>query len=271
MKVSSRSALFCACTVLAFASTRAAADTITHFGDGAGGALVPGILNSTGIGAGNTGAETTATTFIVPGAPATSTTLTFTFQADFGGYLFNFGFYDRNAVTADPVTDTLNYATQAITNGSLVFDDNVHDAGQTASFSVAAGTELGFFLIPNNTRANFLASPASFYPEPLGEPFNFRTTRAPLFSDTLANPGQFDQLLSFVGNGVTLFTWEDIARTGASDDSFADLAFTIDVQLTPRPPSGTPVPLPASLWMGASLLGGLGAFRMLRRRANQSA
>jgi hypothetical protein len=55
------------------------------------------------------------------------------------------------------------------------------------------------------------------------------------FSVSDANPGEFDQLLSFVGNGVTLFTFEDLTRIagGGSDDDFEDIAFTIDAELNP--------------------------------------
>ena len=50
-------------------------------------------------------------------------------------------------------------------------------------------------------------------------------------------------MLSFVGRGKTLFTFEDLTRvtfpppTLASDEDFTDLAFSIDVELVPEPSS----------------------------------
>src|SRR5688572_11677759 len=214
------------------------ADTITHFplpGQFPG---VSTLLDTVGIGSGNEASETIAETFVVPGAPGTTTTLTFTFVADFGGYLFTFGFYPLSAVTADPVSDKQNHAVQAVTNATLIFDDVTQDPGPavTASFGVLAGTELGFFIVPNDTFANFLAAPATFYDPPANTGDDiFANKRSPLFSVADANPGEFDQLLSFIGNGVTLFTFEDLTRNpgGNTDNSFTDLAFTIDAELEP--------------------------------------
>ena len=214
------------------------ADTITHFGDGP----FPGVSTllddvDIGIGSGNTGSETTAETFVVPGASGTTTTLTFTFEEDLGGYLFTFGFYPLSAVSGiDPETEKVDYAIQAITNATLIFDDVTQDPGVTASFPVLAGTELGFFIVPNDTFANFLADPTSFYDPPANTGDDiFANKRSPLFSVADANPGEFDQLLSFIGNGVTLFTFEDLTRNpgGNTDNSFTDLAFTIDSELEP--------------------------------------
>ena len=106
----------------------------------------------------------------------------------------------------------------------------------TASFPVLAGTELGFFIVPNDTFANFLSAPATYYDPPANTGDDiFANKRSPLFSVADANPGEFDQLLSFIGNGVTLFTFEDLTRNpgGNTDNSFTDLAFTIDAELEP--------------------------------------
>ena len=51
------------------------ADTITHFGDGPF-EDVPDILDDVGIGQDNTASENKATSFIVPGAPGTTTMIT---------------------------------------------------------------------------------------------------------------------------------------------------------------------------------------------------
>ena len=223
----------------------AQADVVTHFGDGVG-SDVPSLLDAVGIGSGNAGSETTATTFVVPGVSG-DTNLTFNFVRDTGAFVFNFGFFDISTVSADPVTEKQAWATEALMSATLVFDDGADNPGATSMHTVAAGTTLGFFLIPNNTLAAFNAAPGDFYPSQTSN----AALRAPLFSVSDANPGELDQMLSFIDAGVTLFTFEDLTRTGPSDEDFTDLAFTIDAELIP----GTPVPEPESeLLLGAGLL-----------------
>lgn len=208
-------------------------DTLQQFVDGPFGTVEANLLIPLGLN--NASFETTATTFTVPGVSGTAD-LTFTFQLDFGGFLFTFGFYPVNAVTADPISDKVNHAVQAITAGTVVFDDQMDNPGANAGpFNLPAGTELGFFLIPNHTVADFLADPQSFYDPPANSGGIFNNKRSPFFSVSDGNPGEFDQLLSFVGNGITLFTWEDLTRIegGNTDNSFTDLAFTIDAELFP--------------------------------------
>jgi hypothetical protein len=205
--------------------------------------LVSELLNSSGIGANNAGAETTETSFVVPGSGPVD--LTFKVERDGGSFLYEFGYFDPSRVTADPVTATRDYAVQALSGATSVFDDRTADQGATRTLRVQGGQTLGFFIVPNNTIANFLADPDDFYPPT----FQFNGFRAPLFSDSDANPGQFDQLLSFAGNGVTLFTFEDLSRVQGSDNSFVDLGFTVNAQLIP-------VPEP-SAWAAALLAVGL--------------
>ncbi|MBX3744818.1 MAG: DUF4114 domain-containing protein [Verrucomicrobiae bacterium] len=216
----------------------ALANTVTHFGDGVG-SDVPNLLNQVGIGAGNAASETTANSFIVPGAAGTDTTLTFTFMRDTGAFLFDFGMYPIGSVVADPVSQKQLYAEQAIGAGVSIFNDAVDNPGATRTVVVPGGTELGFFIVPDNSVGAFLANPSLFYPSQTV----ISSLRAPLFSVSDANPGELDQMLSFVANGVTLFTFEDLTRTGLSDEDFTDIAFTIDAELRPvipPPPTGVP-------------------------------
>ncbi|WP_169976021.1 DUF4114 domain-containing protein [Tautonia rosea] len=209
---------------------QADADIVTQFGpSGLNSGNVSNLLNQVGIGSTNSASETTALTFEVPGAPGSNTNLTFTFVANTGAFLYTFGFFDASVPTANPVTEKQLWATQALSSAVQVFDDRVDNPIVSRSFTVAAGTTLGFFLIPNNTLANFQANPGAFYPSQTSD----NLLRSPLFSITDANPGELDQMLSFVGNGVTLFTFEDLTRTGSSDQDFVDLAFTIDAELIP--------------------------------------
>ena len=214
-----------ACVLISAVPARA--DVITNFG--------PGSLNSPGLSLTldalgippNASSETTVESFVVPGAG--SVDLTFTLQGDLGAFSFNFGYFDTSTVTANPVSQQELFATQALSGATLVFDDATHGFGDMVTTSVAGGTNLGFFIIPNNTLANFNANPSLFFPSQTSTP----ELRAPLFSVTGANPGGFDQMLSFLGGGNTLFAFEDLTRAGNSDNSFTDLVFSVDAQLQP--------------------------------------
>ena len=251
------------CVVALFCPSLQAA-VVTHFVGGTAPGQFPDVsfvLDNVGIGSGNVASETTVTSFSVPGPSGTNVNLTFRFERDTGSFLFSFGFFPLNAVGGmDPVTQKEAWATAAIGAATEVFDDRLVGPGATAAMNVSAGTELGFYLIPNNTQANFLGDPGAFYP-PITIP---GTLRAPLFSNSHANPGELDQMLSFIANGVTLFTFEDLARVGFSDQDFTDLAFTVDTELIPSPPPRIPEPAAFLVWSGFSLVG-IGAARWRRR------
>jgi len=203
------------------------ADTVTHFVDGFG-SDVPSLLDDVGIGAANAGSETTAEIFMVPGAGMMLVTVTFDLERDTGGFDFNFGYYDpADGAGLDPATQKQQYATAVLASAVEVFDDIVDNPGATASFMIESGTDLGFYLVPDNLLTAFNAAPGDFYPSSTSPD----SLRAPLFSQSDANPGEFDQMLSFIDMGVTLFTFEDLTRTGFSDQDFTDLAFVLAFSL----------------------------------------
>lgn len=236
------------------------ADTLTYFGDGVDSEDVSDLLSTVGI-ENNFATETTAESFLVPGTTGT-TELTFTFVVDLGAYQFNFGFFPLASVAGiDPITQKQDWATAALSAATPVFDDLSQDPVVSSSFTLNAGSELGFFLIPDNTITNFLANPSAFFPSQTAD----SAFRSPLFSVSDANPGEFDQLLSFVSNGITLFTFEDLTRAGDSDLSFTDLSFTVDAELAPVV---QPVPEPDSFigLLGLSLILIAGWGRAARKR-----
>jgi len=203
------------------------ADTITHFPTNLF-ADVTTLLGLLGI-PNNISSETTADEFMVPGVSGT-VDLTFTFERDTGTFIFSFGFCDSSTVTGiDPITQKQAWATACLGPATEVFDDTGVNPGATSMHTVSAGTELIFYAIPNNDLSVFNANPGNFYPSQTAN----NALRAPLFSVSNANPGQFDQMLSFIGGGVTLFTFEDLTRTGQSDQDFTDIAFSIDSELMP--------------------------------------
>jgi hypothetical protein len=246
----------CVCAAAVLHAVPTSGSIVTHFVDG----IAPGqfadvsrLLDNVGIGSGNVGSETTSTSFVVPGRLGTDTDLTFSFVRDTGAFKFNFGFFDLNVVSGiDPVTDSTAWARQAVLQGVNVFDDRLVNPGATAEFTVAAGIELGFYLIPNLPVNDFLASSGG----------------VALFSESLVNPGQLDQMLSFITDETALFTFEDLIRTGPSDNDFTDMAFTLTADPSDGGLSGNvvanPEPQTIVVWsvLGLSVAG----VRFWRRR-----
>lgn len=202
--------------VLWAAPMNAYADTI-RYADG-GFRSVQQSLSGLGYNTSDPSIESTAESFIVPAAQGSAARLDFSYIRDTGSYRFSFGVFDRGAVTADAVSDRQNWAIQALSAATVIFDDRETDPGATASVEFSAGTDLGLFLIPNDTLASVLENPAAFYGG--GRP-------APLFSVADANPGSFDQLMTFEAGGLTTFAFEDLSRAGYSDEDFTDLVITM--------------------------------------------
>jgi len=204
--------------------------------------------------------ETLATIFAIPippppgplEPPITTTEITFKALRDTG--TFQYVFFACNASTVagfNPVTDKQGWAVACISDPNLItiFVDGptVEDllTGDTFTITscasgcdVAPGDLFFFGIIPNNSVGNFLANPSDFYNADGSPVLTPNSNRAPLFQLDIANPGEFDQLLSFIGGGQTLFTWEDLTRAGGSDQDFTDLAFGVDTEFIPPCPEG---------------------------------
>ena len=198
---SSASGLFLAFALLV-APALSRADTIRY--DNGGFSSVQQSLSGIGYDLNGPSIESTAESFVIPGAPGGNTRLDFAYIRDTGSYQFSFGVFDREAVTADPVSDRENWALQALGAATVVFDDRGSNPGATATIDVAAGTDLGLFLIPNDTLAAVLQTPAAFFGGNRPDP---------LFSVPDANPGGFDQLMVFRAGGLTTFAFEDLVIT----------------------------------------------------------
>ncbi|HZJ14938.1 MAG TPA: DUF4114 domain-containing protein [Chthoniobacteraceae bacterium] len=225
--------------------------------------------------------ETTFQYYTVNGAGAA--TLNMRFKEDLGGYQFNFGAYKVTPalLAIDTSTDAgrIAYANQALApgNAALIFNDSTQDPGASAALTmigasnIMGGDTIGFFLIPNQTLAEFQSNPGSF--SLTGNGFAQPPNAWPLFGDATANPGGFDQLMSFdgtsiiTGNPTSMFAWEDLTRlpgTGTtSDESFSDLIFTVEGV------TAAPVPEPATIGFGIALCGALGLSRPRRSASKQ--
>jgi hypothetical protein len=221
--------------------------------------------------------ETAFQYYTVNGAGAA--TLNLRFKDDFGGYLFNFGAYKVTPalLAIDTSTDAgrIQYAQQALApgNAALIFDDNTQDPGATAALTmigantIMGGDTIGFFLVPNSTLSNFQTNQGQF--SLTGDGFFQPPYAWPLFGDASANPGGFDQLMSFDGisavttNPTSMFAWEDLTRSNPgstqSDNSFSDLIFTVEgVTATPA------IPEPGTIGFGLALCSALGLSRSRR-------
>ena len=168
-----------------------------------------------------------------------------------GDYFFSFGFcleaafdgmealYGRIFDGIGSDADQLEFARTCIDAAYEVFDDRSQDAGATAMIPVPITDEIGeqvvFFLIPNNTTAEFKSDPDAFWAN--------ENARRPLFSVNGANPGNLNQLVLFHNHTAedpeecpcddtarTAFMWEDKTRSDRhdpdnSDSDFGDLVF----------------------------------------------
>ena len=239
-----------AAAMLVCAMTSARADTITY--TPAAFPALTGTLTSLGFGAAPTSAF--AETYVVPGLTGTTTRLDFSFVQDLGGYQFSFGFFDRSAVTANAATDRAGWALQALQAATLVFDNRGLVPGATASFEVAAGMNLGLFLVPDDTLAAVLSNPSAFFGGP---------RPSPLFSVSSANPGGYDHFMSFETGGLFALAFEDLTRTGWSDLDFNDLVVTMRATTATVSRQIETIDEPAGAWL---LLGALPLILAARRR-----
>ncbi len=91
-----------------------------------------------------------------------------------------------------------------------------NQAGNWREFTVAGGSRLGFYLIQNNTSANWLENNRQ----------NQGQSGLAFFSLKGANPDNFDHSQSsHLGRGIWRLNWEDL--TGGGDQDFNDVVFNI--------------------------------------------
>lgn len=192
--------------------------------------------------------ETSAETFRVPGEPGELVELTFTHEASLSGVPGAFGLYHPREIEADR-SDPVALGLEIIEEGDILIREHSQstcDAPTSCSATVVfeAGTELGFYIIGDLV----LQTPARVSTGRLGP----SDVRYPTFSDPDLNLAGFDQMLAFIGEGQTLFAFEDLKiGTGRADflGDFTDMVISVDAILIPV------VPEPSTLCMSLMLIG----------------
>jgi hypothetical protein len=248
--------------------------------------------------------ETYPPSFVVNGTGMQD--VTFNFLYEDGGYTFEFGYFiltdELLGMGTDTAAEKEAWAEEALSTAQTLivdkkysasipagafeavpdptWEDNpddpddymgVRSAVNSRTISLMGGTRIEFFIIPNNTLANFQNNPDSIS-------LTGSSTQAwPLFSYNAANPGTgsggsgegVDQVMTFDGtteedffdNDIETGT-VDIRRLGtASDNDFSDLIFFIGNVL-----SETPVPGPTTVFAGIIFLSLVLGIRLLHRK-----
>ncbi|WP_218653202.1 putative Ig domain-containing protein [Nostoc sp. TCL26-01] len=169
--------------------------------------------------------------FLVPGVIGNQ--VKGTFEWIFGGLGFGDGFRNEFGIykvlnaqgqVGNLLPDDAGYSQKALAsnNYQVIFRNN-QQAGAKTEINLEAGSLYGFYIIADNTTANFVSL----------NPNNLITTE-PLafFSFSQANPdNKFDHLIAIIDRvkGTTQFAWEDLANGG--DRDFNDLVFTLNFPL----------------------------------------
>ncbi len=185
-----------------------------------------------------TARETAAERFQVPGPSGEPVELTFTYQTSTSGPAVTFGVYEPGTIDAD-LNDPDALVLEILDEGQILLDRerNLDQAvgGNTVTYSTTAGTELGFFLFTNGRSLADLDLYRRIVE--LGRGPKPYETSFPAFSESSLNWGGLDQMLSFIGDDESFFTFENIKiGTGGSDfGDFTDIVVSVDMALIPVP------------------------------------
>jgi hypothetical protein len=167
--------------------------------------------------------------YVVPGTPGGTQSMTFAWTSNNAAYKNEFGY-----VIVDSATGAINnvapgsagYAQALLSsaNRSVLFAKG-QNAGATTTVTLSAGKFVVFYMIQNNTTANFLAK------NPTNAPHGNNNSNSPLafFSVAAANPDGMKhvQIVADGTTGFVQYNWEDLYSQGDSD--FNDAAITARV------------------------------------------
>jgi cyclophilin family peptidyl-prolyl cis-trans isomerase len=169
--------------------------------------------------------------YTVPGTPGSSQQLTIDWTARNAAFNNEIGVYtvaDLTGTVGTTAAGASGYAQAAVgaTSAQVIFASG-DTAGATKTITVTGGQMLGFYLIQNNTTANFLAKNPTDT-APTGQNINGVSSQ-PLafFSTKAANPDgtQHVQVVADPTTGNVEYNWEDEWSGGDSD--YNDVVMTV--------------------------------------------
>jgi cyclophilin family peptidyl-prolyl cis-trans isomerase len=191
--------------------------------------------NTTGTGADSTAMtvnyapDYTGGVYVVPGAPGGAQSMTFAWTSNNAAYKNEFGYVIVDSATGainnvSPGSPEYAQALLSSANRSVLFAKG-QSAGAAATVTLGAGKFVVFYMIQNNTTANFLAK------NPTNAPHGNKNSGAPLafFSVQAANPDGMKhvQIVADAMTGFVQYNWEDLYSQG--DGDFNDAAITARV------------------------------------------
>ena len=165
------------------------------------------------------------------------------------------GIYAADEVTADPLTDLLEYKRQVVNASLLLIEEDFRECERLlrtacswrvceptsrlwGPLTIEAGREIGFYSLAGLSRnldnVLFDLNRAKRL-EAEGEVERLQRVLSsgglfPLVSDAAGNYGRFDQFTFFLGDDTTAIFMEDWPMSGVSDFDMTDLVLTIDAR-----------------------------------------
>jgi hypothetical protein len=163
--------------------------------------------------------------YVVPGAPGTSQTLTIDWTEKNASFKNEFGYFivDSADGSVDGVTPgSAGYAQAALSSSTrTTLFMKGQQAGATTNATLEGGQMIVFYLIQDNTTANFLAKNSSDAMQTNDK------SAAPLafFSIEAANPDgkKHTQIIADATTGHVQYNWEDLVNLGDSDFNDASI------------------------------------------------
>jgi cyclophilin family peptidyl-prolyl cis-trans isomerase len=177
--------------------------------------------------------------YVVPGTVGAAQQLTAQWTKRNAAYANEIGFFVADSATGaigGVAPGAAGYAQAALSSSTrqIVFSQG-QSAGATKAITVNGGQFLVFYMIQNNTTANFLAKNA----DNSIEGNNNRNAPLAFFSVQAANPDamRHAQIIADQMTGRVQFNWEDLAGLGDSD--FNDVAMRVSLTTQTSTPSST--------------------------------
>jgi hypothetical protein len=173
--------------------------------------------------------------YVAPGAPGTSQTLTIDWVEKNAAFNNEFGYFIVDAADGSIggiAPGSAGYAQAALSSSTrqTLFTKG-QKAGATTSVTLEGGQMIVFYLIQNNTTANFLAK------NPSDTVKGNDVSGAPLafFSLEAANPDgmKHTQVVADATTGRVQYNWEDLLNLGDSD--FNDASITVQLSSDTSP------------------------------------